>query len=109
MRRVLCSIAVLLLCGSMFGTTFVPAAGSHACCKHKHAASEQCPTVDSTRHDGSCCDVRIVPTAAVRTVPASHTFAVEHPIIEEFFPSASPAPAKKTQTPRAPPLHLSER
>ena len=107
MRRLLSSIAVLLLCGSLFGTTLVPAAGSHACCKHKHSADEHC--VNNGKHDGSCCEVRIVPTAAVVTTPASSGFAVEHPVVEEFFPSASPAPAKKTQAPRAPPLHLSER
>ena len=109
MRRLLSSIAVLLLCGSLFGTTLVPAAGSHACCKHKHSADEHCPTVNNANGDRSCCDVRIVPTAAVVTTPASSGFAAEHPVVEEFFPPASPAPAQKTQTPRAPPLHLSER
>ncbi len=109
MRRLLSSIAVLLLCGSLFGTTLVPAAGSHACCKHKHSASEHCPTVETAKRDGSCCDVRIVPTAAVLTAPASANFAVEHPVIEEFYLSVTHAPAKKTQAPRAPPLHLSER
>lgn len=114
--------------------SIAPMAMGHACCHqsphhvqnrdasgtpnqaatHQHCASEATETgisATSTCHDGhSCClstnlrePVRVAPTAR----PAGAAPVVEHPFLEEFFPSAALDSSADSQAPRAPPQDAS--
>lgn len=107
MRRVTALSALLLLSTTLLGTTFVPAAGSchsdkHACCK-KHRAVGDTASLTAPCCGGRCAPSRLTPTSAIMGERPSRSFSSAHPVIEEFYPAATSAPAPDAESQRAPP------
>ena len=110
MHRWTVFLAVLMLASSSLGTPYVPAAGAcpmakqHACCKHKHRASGETPTIQSSGGDGRCCQEQLAPSnSAVLAQRPGRSFGAAHSALEAFYPTARPAPAPDAQSQRAPP------
>src|SRR5579859_6049855 len=104
MRRLTALSVLLLLSGTMLGTTFVPAPGDkHACCKHRHAAGDTAASLTRPCCDSRCDAGRLAPSTAVVVERPSQSFRAAHPVIEEFYPTATTAPAPNAESQRAPP------
>src|ERR1051326_2780831 len=120
MRRILHSALAIVVTASLLTpaalASIAPMAMGHACCHHvathQHCASEAAEiSATSSCQDGhGCClstnlrePVRVAPTAR----PAGTAPAVEHPFVEEFFPSAALDSSADSQAPRAPPRDAS--
>lgn len=123
MRRILHSTLAILIAASLLApaamASIAPMAmAGHACCHHGAAAHEHCGagtqaglSATSDCHDGhGCClcsnlrePVRVAPAAR----PDGSAPVVEHPFLEEFFPSAALDSSENSRASRAPPRSVS--